>query len=392
MLAAAPFLLGCGSSDEIRTYPIPKESTVVAGASESQPAEGTEAKPAEATHRMMGAILPVGDQAWFFKVVGPISAMDAQADKIAEFFKTVNLKTGEQRPTWKAPEGWQEGGPSPMRAATITIPAEGDPLELTVTTFGGGLLSNVNRWRGQLGLPPVDERGLAATLKETKAGDAMMYLFDERGQFASSMTPPFAGGGPFRGGARPPMATPGPSAAEPPALPPGHPPVDGAAGPTTQPRDAPLTFQAPEGWNAKPASGFRKAAFDVVEGDKSAELTVIDLSSMAPNVADALENVNRWRGEIGLAPIKSEQLAGNTTKMEVDGSPAQYVEMIPDANVPAESAVAEATIAAIVEQGDLVWFIKLRGDRELVSNQRDNFKSFLKSVRFRPAGGAGDGN
>jgi hypothetical protein len=42
--------------------------------------------------------------------------------------------------------------------------------------------------------------------------------------------------------------------------------------------------------------------------------------------------------------------------------------------------------------GELMWLFKLTGDRELVLAQRDNFKSFLKSVRFTAAGGGAHGN
>jgi hypothetical protein len=79
-------------------------------------------------------------------------------------------------------------------------------------------------------------------------------------------------------------------------------------------------------------------------------------------------------------------------KIEVGGSPSEYVEIIPDATKLAESRVNEATIAATVPAGGVIWFFKLRGDRDLVVSQRDNFKAFLESVRFKSADGAGDGD
>jgi hypothetical protein len=102
--------------------------------------------------------------------------------------------------------------------------------------------------------------------------------------------------------------------------------------------------------------------------------------------------LNRWRGEVGLAPIKPEELESKVHKIEVSGSPSDYLEAIPDASAPAESQAKEATIAAIVPSGGKVWFFKLRGDRDLVVAQQESFKNFLKSVRFKPADGAGDGN
>src|SRR5688572_3030443 len=61
--------------------------------------------------------------------------------------------------SWELPEGWKlDDKPAPMRFATILIPAEPKPLQLTVSKFPGdvgGTLANINRWRGQIALPPV---------------------------------------------------------------------------------------------------------------------------------------------------------------------------------------------------------------------------------------------
>lgn len=69
-------------------------------------------------------------------------------------------------PTWTVPVGWQKvEGQKPMRVATFTC-AEG---EIAVSQFGGnagGLLANVNRWRGQVGLEPVAAEKLPELLQQ----------------------------------------------------------------------------------------------------------------------------------------------------------------------------------------------------------------------------------
>lgn len=400
LLAVIPFFTGCGSKEEIRSYPVPKEAQQATTAPVAQ---------GEATDRMMGAILPAGQQTWYFKVVGPIAEMDKNAEQITAFFNTIRISPGDAKPEWKAPEGWQEEGATGMRAATLMVPAEGKPLEMTVialpsTGAPGELLDNVNRWRGQLQLPPMTERDLAADVKQVQVGDASMAIVDMRGRFSGGMTAPFAGGGPFSGGARPPMDAPfaggagqGDKAATesgqaPPELPPGHPPVDSRGGPVDPSAAAPFTYTTPDGWQEQPATGMRKAAFKVTDGGTSAEVTVIDLAASAPNVADPLANLNRWRGEVGLGPIQAEDLEGKVEKIEVSGAASDYLEAIPDTAKPQESEAKEATVAAIVPAGDSVWFFKLRGDRELVAAQRENFKKFLESVEFKLTDGEGDGN
>ena len=80
--------------------------------------------------------------------------------------------------SWELPEGWKlDDKPAPMRFATILIPAEPKPLQLTVSRFPGdvgGTLANINRWRMQIGLPPVAEADLEKQLKsvETAGGKA----------------------------------------------------------------------------------------------------------------------------------------------------------------------------------------------------------------------------
>jgi hypothetical protein len=80
---------------------------------------------------------------------------------------------------WKLPAGWTETGPTGMRAATL-LPPGGVP-ECTVFKFGGvagGMLSNVNRWRGQVGLEPLTEATLSTQLAERKiAGGAATAEF-----------------------------------------------------------------------------------------------------------------------------------------------------------------------------------------------------------------------
>lgn len=64
---------------------------------------------------------------------------------------------------WDVPVGWEPGPAQAMRLATYKIPVGKGFVELAVSELpgpAGGLLSNVNRWRGQLGLGPLDDSGL----------------------------------------------------------------------------------------------------------------------------------------------------------------------------------------------------------------------------------------
>ena len=92
---------------------------------------------------------------------------------------------------WSLPQGWTQVPGEGMRFATLQAPVQGR-LEATVVVLAGtagGELANVNRWRGQIALPPLDEAGLAkarVTLK-TKAGSLNAYDFTSDGQAKSRM-------------------------------------------------------------------------------------------------------------------------------------------------------------------------------------------------------------
>lgn len=92
---------------------------------------------------------------------------------------------------WSLPKGWSETPGSGMRYATFQSPVAGK-LEATVVVLpgpAGGELANVNRWRGQIGLPNFDEAALAKsrTVLKTKAGALNVYDFTSEGQTKSRM-------------------------------------------------------------------------------------------------------------------------------------------------------------------------------------------------------------
>ena len=87
---------------------------------------------------------------------------------------------------WTLPKGWTESLSGGMRYATLKAPVPGK-LDVSVVVLpgpAGGELANVNRWRGQIGLPPVDEAALAGARKLVRsgAGPVSLYEFTSEGQ------------------------------------------------------------------------------------------------------------------------------------------------------------------------------------------------------------------
>lgn len=139
LAVVAFFSTGCGGDEGIQSYRVPRTAA---------PTE--KAAPGGATgYRILGAMYPADDPAWFFKLTGPaeqVAKFEADFDKLAA---SVQIKDGASLPTFSLPAGWSLGGRKSIHAETIKLP--GSTLEVTVTASAGGAQPNVKRWADQVG-------------------------------------------------------------------------------------------------------------------------------------------------------------------------------------------------------------------------------------------------
>lgn len=70
--------------------------------------------------------------------------------------------------TYELPEGWSAGQPSQFVMAAFTVSDGTSSARITVSQAGGDMLSNINRWRGELRLPPIEENQLLAAMTKVK--------------------------------------------------------------------------------------------------------------------------------------------------------------------------------------------------------------------------------
>lgn len=128
-VALLPFS-GC-RKEEVTSYQVPKEQA---------PASGM---PADHNHAGVAK--------------GPAAAAAPASDGTTMANTPVATASGNAL-TWKGPAHWQDKGGSGMRKGTFTIAGEGGATaEMAITAFPGdvgGEVANVNRWRGQIQLPP----------------------------------------------------------------------------------------------------------------------------------------------------------------------------------------------------------------------------------------------
>lgn len=87
---------------------------------------------------------------------------------------------------WDAPKGWRALPGGGMRYATFVIPGPGgSSVELSVVALqgrAGGELANINRWRGQVGLPPLDEGSLEKRSERVNSAAGTLRAVDYGGR------------------------------------------------------------------------------------------------------------------------------------------------------------------------------------------------------------------
>lgn len=87
---------------------------------------------------------------------------------------------------WDAPAGWAQKPASGMRVASFEVPGSGDSKgDLSIIVLGGGaggLLPNVNRWRGQIEAEPWTQEAMDRELQKIPAPAGTILFADLRKQ------------------------------------------------------------------------------------------------------------------------------------------------------------------------------------------------------------------
>ena len=83
---------------------------------------------------------------------------------------------------WSKPASWEEQPLSEMRLGSFKVVGKnGSSADISIIAFpgeAGGLASNVNRWRGQVQLPPLSEEELEQTTQRVEVEGIPVSLVD----------------------------------------------------------------------------------------------------------------------------------------------------------------------------------------------------------------------
>jgi len=163
-------------------------------------------------------------------------------------------------------------------------------------------------------------------------------------------------------------------------LPAGHPPIGAQATAPTAGAEAPppaaLAWSAPDDWKTKAGSAMRRGSYDVpLDGGATADFSITAFGGMAGGLVG---NVNRWRGQVGLAPLPDGQVAASTESFESNGLKFTVVDLAGQAG-----GAPTRMLAAMAEFGGEMWFFKLTGPDAGVAKVKPAFLEFLRTVKPR---------
>jgi hypothetical protein len=273
---------------------------------------------------------------------------------------------------WTLPAGWKELGPDAANVGRFSAGAANVAITALSSMEGKETLL-VNMWRQVRGQPPLEEAESAKMLQEVPIAGATGRMFEVSDTEAEKPTRfvvafvhrpegslffkiqgadsavsgqkaaffEFLKSVQFTGGS---AVAPAPKPADDAPVWPGH---------------------APASWTQVAPGPMQQAKFNVPAKDGAkAEVSV---SVFPSSTGGTVENVKRWRKQLGLADID-------------DAAVAQLAKPLPGA--PEGSLIVDlqnenrAMVGAIVPLGGNWWFLKLTGDAPAVASAREDFVVF----------------
>jgi len=303
---------------------------------------------------------------------------------------------------WSAPAGWEEQPATGFRKGSFLVRGgNGKQGDVSVTSFpetAGGLLANVNRWRDQLKLPPIkDAQQAGMTLK---TGDHEMFFVDlvsEQPILPDNSKSRTLGGilalngetwffkmsGPdklvdsqrdafkqFLESVHVANATPLTGGTGASTNAPTPPPIE-------PPQAVPVHYALPPNWQEKPLSPMRLASFKAIAPNgKEADVSIVSLPGIA---GGDLANVNRWRGQVKLGPTDEDALALSAEHIKANGHDFLVVDLVSEGPIGDQNE-KQRILAAILDENDRSWFIKMTGEDQAVASQKSAFTDFLRSL------------
>ncbi len=426
-LLVLPLQVGCEPPPVVRVYDAPKSDTefvsgplagtssapmslggASAGPSAGATSQAGGVQPAgqSATggpRRILGAILPLDSGCYFLKATDSPERLEPLMEGFLSIVQGFAIDEQTGRPSNALPTGWKMNPRNDIALAEFVSPESTGGVKFTVTALAMPgekdwpeyLLSNVNRWRGQLKIDPVSLETLNDSLIAVPrgAGKLPSYIFDAEGTGSGAMAPgaPNVPGAPNAPGVPsvPRSAVPSPvSSSNSPSTGPASTekttatpaPVGDATSGQEEVKRPDLKYRLPEGWSVGQGSAFRLATLKIESAEGNGEVTVsMATDNPQANTAMWAQQVLKGSDPSQVDPVVKKSLesvetlevgAGQAKLYTVRSSPQPDAPMLIVASIPTENP-------------ELHLFVKLIGDNRLGESQKQKLIEFVQSITLK---------
>jgi len=270
--------------------------------------------------------------------------------------------------------------------------------------MAGTDLDNVNRWRGQVGLSGLSAEELEGQTQPVEIAGQPAKMFEQTGTAPGSPDKTtilaavtrrdgvawffkMTGNDAVVAEQKPAFVeflksvtfTEAPAQAQ---MPPGHPSINmggmmGQAAATASSGQPKPNWEPPAGWNEVPGGQFLVAKFIPASAPKNE--AAINVSMSAGDGGGLLANVNRWRGQLGLAPTTEAALASETQSLDVAAGKASVADI---SGKDLRTGKDARLLAVVVPHSGQTWFYKLMGDAGVVAAEKSAFLKFVETVKY----------
>lgn len=132
-------------------------------------------------------------------------------------------------------------------------------------------------------------------------------------------------------------------------------------------------WEAPEGWAYEAGSGMRFGTFKFEVAGEPAECTLVKLGAMAGGLGP---NVNRWRGQIGLANVSEDDIKASMIELDGKMGKVQMTELInPDDS-------SKAILATIINGEGFTLFVKIMATQKQIEAAKADFSKLSASIHL----------
>ncbi len=133
-----------------------------------------------------------------------------------------------------------------------------------------------------------------------------------------------------------------------------------------------LAWSAPAHWTVKTASAMRKGSY-TIKGD-GAEADV-SITAFPGDVGGDLANLNRWRGQLQLAPVGQAEFEAATQHLDSNSLHMTVADIV------GSGSPAQRILGAMVPFEGATWFVKVTGPDALLTKEKPAFLAFLATVK-----------